>query len=79
MRGLSEVPHEAKPSRDVPHLLDKIASNGKFFVQGDAKARKKALAAARELCFALETPVEAIIRICWAEVSIHSPCDPAFG
>ena len=68
--GKSSVPHEAEPTRSVPYLLEEIASKGRSFTQGDTKARKKALAAARELCFALETPVEAIIRICWAEVSI---------
>ncbi len=73
MAELSLAPYEAKPSRDVPHLLEEIASNGKSFTQGDGKARKKALVAARELCLALETPVEAIIRMCWAEVSYNAP------
>lgn len=70
--GTSLTPDEAKPTRDVSSLLEDVASNGKSFTEGDTKARKKALVAARELCLALETPVEAIIRICWAEVSFES-------
>ena len=60
---------EIPPPFDVPHLLEDITSNAKVGSQGDEKARKKALAAARSLCLALETPPEAIVRIAWAEVS----------
>ena len=73
VNGIIPAPHEAKPTRDVSYLLDEIASNGKSLTQGNSKARKNALNAARELCFALETPVEAIIRICWAQVSFLPP------
>ena len=78
-KGTPFAPHEAKPTRNVPHLLEEIASNGRSFALGNPKARKKALAAGRELCLALETPVEAIIRICWAEVHVDSSYNPAFA
>ncbi|MCJ1306215.1 hypothetical protein MMC08_009033, partial [Hypocenomyce scalaris] len=61
---------EIPPPFDVPHLLEDITSNAKVGSQGDEKARKKALAAARSLCLALETPPEAIVRIAWAEPAL---------
>ena len=54
---------------DIPGLLEDITSNGKALAGGDASARKKLLTAARTLGFALESPVEAILRIAWSEVS----------
>ncbi|KAI9871139.1 MAG: hypothetical protein M1830_003279, partial [Pleopsidium flavum] len=58
---------ETTSSRHIPTLLGNIASNGNALSQGDTNARTDLLVAARELCLALETPVEAVLRIAWAE------------
>lgn len=53
---------------DIPGLLEKIGIMGKQLYKEDGDARQQCLAAARSLCFALETPVESISRHNWAEV-----------
>ncbi|MCJ1392314.1 hypothetical protein MMC18_005181 [Xylographa bjoerkii] len=56
----------------VPALLETITSDGKSFTQGDQDRRKSVLSAARELCSALETPIEAILRIAWCQPSLNA-------
>lgn len=53
---------------DIPALLKAIDANGKDLGKDKGEARQQCLAAARELCYVLETPVESILRINWAEV-----------
>jgi hypothetical protein len=54
----------------VPGLLDKIAAFSKQYLGAEPQARLKLLETARSLVYALETPREAIIRHCWAEVRV---------
>ena len=56
---------------DIPALLQEIEANGKKLGEGGAQVRQHCLAAARALCYALETPMESILRTHWAEVD-HS-------
>jgi len=53
---------------NIPALLETINSHGKSLTRDDEERRKSVLSAARELCFALETPIEAILRIAWCDV-----------
>jgi len=53
---------------DVPKLLADIQINGSTLIDGHEDARLQCLAAARTLCHALETPREAIITRCYAQV-----------
>lgn len=55
-------------AEDVPDLLNEVATFGKEY-SVDARGRMKLLEAARSLVYALETPREAMIRYCWAQVS----------
>ena len=56
-------------SDDVFALVNKINAASKDLIStNSAKARQQCLAAARSLTSALGTPVEAILRNCWAEV-----------
>ena len=57
---------------DVPALLKAIDTYGKNVGKNKGEARRQCLAAARELCYALETPIESILRVSWAEVSSPS-------
>ena len=57
---------------DIPALLKAIDANSKSLGKDTGKARRQCLAAARELCYALETPMESILRVSWAEVSSPS-------
>ncbi|MCJ1397526.1 hypothetical protein MMC11_000720 [Xylographa trunciseda] len=57
---------------NIPVLLETIDARGKSFTQGDEERRKSVLSAARELCFALETPIEAILRIAWCQPSLNA-------
>jgi len=52
----------------VPELLKRIAASGNAFVSDDAQSRTELLDAARSLVYAVETPREAMIRYCWAQV-----------
>lgn len=78
-------------AEDVPDLLSKVATLGNEY-STDVRSRMKLLEAARSLVYALETPREAMIRYCWAQVSLHSdsiftasfraatdPCFPVFS
>ena len=53
---------------DIPALLKAIDTNGKSLGKDTGEARRQCLAAARGLCYALETPMESILRVSWAEV-----------
>ena len=49
-------------------ILASISSGGDALRQGEAYARRNLLDAARSLIAELETPIETITRITWAEV-----------
>ena len=51
---------------DIPALLKEVESNGKDLI-GNETARQRCLAAARTLCYALERPREAVLRMHYAE------------
>ena len=50
----------------IPDLVKKINTTSNSL--GNEEARQQCLEAARSLVFALETPVESILRNVWAEV-----------
>lgn len=52
---------------DIPALVEKIITTSSDLGK-HGEARQQCLEAARSLCFALETPVESILRNVWAEV-----------
>lgn len=52
----------------VATLLQELAAKGSNFVDGNSKLRGELLAIARSLCISLETPMEAILRMGWAQV-----------
>ncbi len=54
--------------KEVSLLTEKINLNAEALKNGDAKARKEMLLAARSLYLAIETPMEAILRMEMAEV-----------
>lgn len=53
---------------DIPALVDKINGTSKDLGKDTGEARRQCLDGARSLIFALETPVESILRNVWAEV-----------
>ena len=60
-------------SENTYALLDELATShiapdGILKKNRGVNARKELLAVARALCFELETPIEAIFRMAWAEV-----------
>lgn len=55
----------------VPSLINEITASNKSLGY-DRHARLQMLKAARSLVRALETPREAIIRTCWAEVNFQT-------
>jgi len=56
-------------SDKIASLVGSISKLGKNIELDDAKTRKALIAAARSLSLALETPMEALLRMYWAEVS----------
>ena len=54
---------------EIATLLQQIEAKGKALEIDRGNSRIELLAAARSLCYKLETPIEALLRICWAEVS----------
>lgn len=68
-----ENPVSVSPKLEA--ILASLSSGGDALRQGDAWARRQLLDAARSLVAELETPIETITRIAWAEVSyIHLLC-----
>ena len=53
---------------DIESLVEKIKTTRQELGNDNGEARRTCLDAARTLGFALETPVETILRHCWAEV-----------
>ena len=53
---------------DIVGLVEKIKTTSNELSKDNGEARRQCLQAARTLSFALETPVESILRNCWAEV-----------
>lgn len=53
---------------NIPELLTSIVSNGND-LSDRPEARWRCLAAARSLCYALETPLEAMQRLLYADVA----------
>ena len=64
---------EQTQATNVTALLDEIALVGEAFSQKKAGAREHLISNARRLIAALETPVEAVTWIAWAEVKILDP------
>ena len=52
---------------DVPGLVKKVCDNGNA-LSGNEEARRQCLAAARSLCYALETPRESVLRLQYGEL-----------
>ena len=61
-RVISSTPY------NIPALVQKINATSNNLGRDAGEARQQCLGAARSLCFALETPVEAFLRNVWAEV-----------
>ena len=61
---------------DVTSLLDSIAAKGKALSHNEEGSREALIADARSLIAALETPMEAITWIIWAEVDVYVPLTP---
>ncbi|MCJ1434794.1 hypothetical protein MMC27_004164 [Xylographa pallens] len=55
---------------DISALVEIIKTASNDLGKNNREARRQCLDAARTLTFALETPVEAILRNCWAEVGL---------
>lgn len=53
---------------DISGLIKKISTTGNSLGKDTGEPRRQCLDAARALIFALETPVESILRHGWAEV-----------
>ena len=64
--------HRSACTPEVATILENIAESGKALSHDGAGAeiRRELLASARSLILALETPVESITRIAWAEVRV---------
>ncbi|KAH8812941.1 S-adenosyl-L-methionine-dependent methyltransferase [Xylogone sp. PMI_703] len=56
----------------VAALLDQVNSQGTAFAQGNNSMWKDLLKTVRSLYLALETPIEAILRMEWAEMPLNS-------
>lgn len=65
------------PTSDIHTFHQELASNGDASLEehDHGNARRDLLAAARSLslCYKLETPIESLLRLCWAEVSFRIP------
>ena len=59
---------KAPQSPSVSALLEQAVLQNKSLTEGDARSRKELLATARSLCNALETPMEAVLRMGWGDV-----------
>ena len=57
---------------NVGAVLKEIASKGEAFSQKEPGARESLIASARSLIAALETPMETVLWMIWAEVRNHS-------
>ena len=53
---------------DIPALVEAITTTSKELGKDTGEARRQCLQTARSLCFALEEPIETVIRHGWAEV-----------
>ena len=58
---------------DVSALVNIINETSNDLAKDTGEARRQCLDAARSLCFALETPVESILKSVWAEVRSSLP------
>ena len=58
---------------DIVGLVEKIKISSNHLDKDNGEARRQCLDAARTLSFALETPVETLLRHCWAEVGRFLP------
>jgi hypothetical protein len=56
---------------DVATLFKEISERRLSFDLSNKQSRTELLEGARSLCFALETPMEALLRMEWAEVRSH--------
>ena len=53
---------------DITALISNINTTSEGIGQDNGESRRECLNAARSLCFALETPIESILRHTFAEV-----------
>lgn len=69
---LTTSSNEPASSPKVRALLEDVFSNGLSLAHGEVNARRELLVTVRSLFFELETPVEAILRIAWAEPALSA-------
>ena len=79
MSSLSVSSSSPEYSPDVSALLEDIINKGKAWSHGNAAARVQLLDAARSLCHEVETPVETMLRMIWAEVNLNHNVIPELG
>ena len=60
-------------SSEIASLMDEIASQGNAFSRREAGTRERLISKARDLIASLETPVEMVTWITWAEVRVLQP------
>lgn len=61
---------------NVAALIDEITTSGRELERrSNDDARQQCLAAARSLCHALESPLDSILRLSYAEVPFQRRCD----
>lgn len=65
-------------SNTVTSLLERIKLQVTVMDNGDTKIRKEMLILARSLYLAIETPMEAILRMEWAEVNFSEEAYVSF-
>ena len=62
---------------DVNTLVKEINSSSSGLNEGkNEDARQQCLAAARSLCYALETPLDSTLRLCYSDVFINQKKPP---
>lgn len=59
-------------SEDASSILNAMTSEGQKLAQKDPVARTKLISQARSLIAALETPMECVLQIIWANVRLTS-------
>jgi hypothetical protein len=55
-------------SSTIAPLLEQVKAQNEALQRGDLHARKQMLGLVRSLYLAIETPMEAVLRMTWAEV-----------
>ena len=63
--------HTSGPSEDADSILDAMMAERQKFAKKDPDARANLISQARSLIAALETPMEYILQIIWANVRLN--------